>query len=54
MLGSPQIPLQLPNQAEELKLFYTRALDFLEALDMNPDEEDQGKKGWHQIKIPLL
>ena len=34
-----------------MKLFYTRALDFLEALDINPDEEDQGKSGWHQIKM---
>ena len=39
------------NQAVEWKLFYTRALDFLKALDINPDEEDQGKKGWHQMKM---
>ena len=26
-------------------------MDFLEAFDINPDEEDQGKKGWHQIKM---
>ena len=32
-------------------LFYTRALDFLETLDINPDEEDQGKRGWHQMKM---
>ena len=40
-----------PNQAEEWKSFYTRASDFLKALDIDPDEEDQGKKGWHQIKM---
>ena len=39
------------NQAEEWKLFYTRALDFLKALDINPDEEDQGKRGWQQRKM---
>ena len=39
------------NQAEDWKLFYTRALDFLKALDINPDGEDKGKKGWCQIKM---
>ena len=34
-----------------MEAVYIRALDFLEALDINPDEEDQGKKGWHQIKM---
>ena len=33
------------------KSFYTRVLDFLEALDIDPDVEDQGKKGWRQIKM---
>ena len=40
-----------PNQAEECKAFYTGTLDFLEALDIDPDEEDQGKCGWCQIKM---
>ena len=31
--------------------FYARALDILEVLDLDPDVEDQGKKGWHQIKM---
>ena len=33
------------------KSFYTRALNFLEALDIDPNVEDQGKKGWRQIKM---
>ena len=40
-----------PNQAAEWQAFYTRVLDFLEALDIDPDEEDQDKCGWHQIKM---
>ena len=51
MLRSPRFSFSADNQAEEWKLFYTRALDFLEALDINPDEEDQAKGGWHQIKM---
>ena len=41
----------MQNQAEEWKLFYTRAVNFLGALDINPDEEDQNKKGWQKIKM---
>ena len=40
-----------PNQAEEWKVYYTRALDFLEALDIDPDVEDQNKHGWQQVKM---
>ena len=47
----PKFSFNIPNQAEEWRFFYTRALDFLEALDINPDVEDQGKKGWRQIKM---
>ena len=28
-----------------------RGLDFLEALDIDPDNEDQNKQGWQQIKM---
>ena len=45
--GRPPSPcLTLP-----IKSFYTRALDFLEALDIDSDVEDQGKKGWRQIRM---
>ena len=48
---APNFSFNAPDQAEEWKSFYTRAIDFLEALDIDPDVEDQGKKGWHQIKM---
>ena len=48
---APKFSFTCQNQPEEWKLFYTRALDFLGALGINTDEEDQGKKGWCQIKI---
>ena len=48
---APKCSFTAPSQAEEWKAFYTGTLDFCEALDMNPDEEDQGKRGWNQIKM---
>ena len=48
---APKVSFNAPNQAEEWKAFYTRVLDFLEALDIYPDEEDQGKNGWPQVKM---
>ena len=48
---APKFSFNLPNQANAWKSFYTRVLDFLEALDIDPDVEDQGKKGWRQIKM---
>ena len=48
---APKFSFNTPNQADAWKSFYTRALDFLEALDIDPDVEDQGKKGWRQIKM---
>ena len=50
-MGSPKFSFNSPNQPEDWKTFYTRALDFLEALDIDPDEEDQNKHGWHQIEM---
>ena len=48
---APKFSCNAPNQAEELKLFYTHAVDFLKALDIDPEEEDQPKEGWHQVKM---
>ena len=47
----PKFSFNSPNQADAWKSFYTTALDFLEALDIDPDVEVQGKKGWRQIKM---
>ena len=41
----------IQNQTEEWKLFYTRSVDFLKALDINLEEEDQNKSTWCQIKM---
>ena len=48
---APKFLFSVPNQAEEWKVFYTRALDFFEALDIDPDVEDQNKHGWWQVKM---
>ena len=48
---APKFSFNAPNQADAWKSFYTWALDFLEALDIDPDVEDQGKKDWRQIKM---
>ena len=41
----------MQDQAAECKKFYTRAIDYLETLDIDPEQEDQHKKGWKQIKM---
>ena len=48
---APKFSFNTPNQADAWKSFYTRVLDFLEALDIDPNVEDQGKRGWRQIKM---
>ena len=48
---APKFSINAQNDAVEHELPYTRALYFLEALDINPDKEEQGKIGWHQIKM---
>ena len=44
-MGSPKFSFNSPNKVDTWKSFYTRALDFLEAVDIDPDVEDQGKGG---------
>ena len=48
---APKFLFPAANQDEGWKVFYTRALDFLGALDNDPDEEDQNKHGWLKIKM---
>ena len=48
---APLFSFDVPNQAEEWKIYYTRAIDFLDTLDIDPDSEDETKHGWQQIKI---
>ena len=48
---APKFSFNAPIQADVWKSFYTRVLEFLEALDIDPNVEDQGKRGWRQIKM---
>ena len=48
---APKFSFNSPNQAAEWQAFYTRALDFLEALDIDPEKADENKCGWRQIKM---
>ena len=36
---------------EDWKAFYTRALNYLEALNINTDELNETKTGWKQLKM---
>ena len=36
---------------QEWKTFYTRVLDFLETIDIDPDKQDETKQGLRQMKI---
>ena len=48
---APKFSFNSPNQAAEWQAFYTRALDFLEALDIDPEVADQNKHRWRWIKM---
>ena len=48
---APRFNFNSPYQLEGWKVFYTRVLDYLEALDINTDEADHQHPGWHQLKI---
>ena len=41
----------MEDLASEWKKFYIRALDYLETIDIDPEQEDQHKRGWKQIKM---
>ena len=38
-------------QLEDWKVFYTRAIDYLVALNIDDDEADDHKMGWKQLKM---
>ena len=48
---APKFSFNMEDQASQWKKFYTRAIDYLETLDIYPEQEDQHKKGWKQIKM---
>ena len=48
---APKFSFNTENQAASWRDFYTRAIDYLETLDIDPEQEDQDKKGWKQTKM---
>ena len=48
---APTFHFSSPNQSEDWSTFYTRALDYLDTLDIEPRAADQSCKGWKQLKL---
>ena len=48
---APTFHFNSPNQSEDWSVFYTRALDYLDALDIELETDDQSCKGWKQLKL---
>ena len=48
---APTFSFNADNQPAAWREFYIRALDYLETLNIDPEQEDQHKKGWKQIKM---
>ena len=48
---TPQFSFNSPQQTQEWKNFYTRVLDYLQTLDIDPEAQDDTKRGWKQIKM---
>ena len=47
----PKFPFDTEDQASAWRQFYRRAIDYLKTLEINPEREDETKKGWKQIKM---
>ena len=48
---APTFHFNSVNQSEDCRVFYTRELDYLDALDIEPDCDNDNHKGWKQIKL---
>ena len=48
---TPKFNFNSPHQSEDWKDFFTRALDYLEALNIDTDEADNWHTGWKQLKM---
>ena len=46
---APTFSFDAADQPTTWRDFYLRALDYLELLKINPEEEDRQKRGWEQI-----
>ena len=45
---APTFSFDTADQPTTWRDFYIRALDYLETLKINPEEEDQQKRGWNK------
>ena len=48
---APQFTFNAEDQATEWQRFHIKAIDYLEALDIDPDQEDDTRREWKQIKM---
>ena len=48
---APTFHFNSPNQSEDWSVFYTRALDYLDTLDIEPEVADDSHKGWKQLRL---
>ena len=48
---APELSISSPQQSEDWKVFYTRAIDFLEILNINVKEAYPTKTGRKQLKM---
>ena len=48
---APTFHFNSPNQSDDWSVFYTRALNYLDALDIELETADQSCKGWKQLKL---
>ena len=48
---APSFSFDIADQPTAWRDFYLRAIDYLETLYINPEEEDQQRRGWEQITM---
>ena len=48
---APKFLFNTEDHAAAWREFYTRAIDYLETLDIDTEAEDENKKGWKQINM---
>ena len=48
---APTFSFNMEDQPAAWREFCTRDIDYLETIDIDPEQEDQHKKGWKQIKM---
>ena len=48
---APTFHFNSANQSGDWSVFYTRASDYLDALDIDPEVADESHKDWKQLKL---